>query len=98
MQTPVHPGIETLRRLRTLSQFSDSQLRKLSENLTVYTAAKKERLIARGCAEMFSLYLLEGTLTTIAVDGVSKAIESQADGELSPVAQIRPCIYDVDAA
>ena len=97
MQTSDHPGIQTLRRLRTLSQFSDPQLRKLSENLTIYSAPKKQRLIARGCAELFSLYLLEGTITTIAVDGVSKTIKSQPDGELSPVAQIRPCIYDVDA-
>ncbi|TDJ27008.1 MAG: HDOD domain-containing protein [Gammaproteobacteria bacterium] len=27
-----------------------------------------------------------------------KTIESQADGELNPIAQIRPCIYDIDAA
>ena len=84
--------------MRTLSQFSNSQLRKLSDNLVVYSAPKKERLIARGCAELFSLYLLDGTITTIAADGVRKTIESQADGELNPIAQIRPCIYDIDAA
>ena len=53
--------------------------------------------MARGCTENFSLYLLEGSITTTAADGVSKTIESQPDGELSPTAQIRPCIYDVDA-
>ncbi len=98
MQSTDQPGIETLRRFRTLSQFSNSQLRKLSDNLVVYSAPKKERLIARGCAELFSLYLLDGTITTIAADGVRKTIESQADGELNPIAQIRPCIYDIDAA
>ena len=98
MHAPDHPGIETLRRLRTLSQFTDPQLRTLSEYLTVYSAPKKKRLIARGCAELFSLYLLEGTITTITADGVSKTIESQEDGELFPIAQIRPSFYDVDAS
>ena len=59
--------------------------------------AKNERLISLGSTGQYSLYLLEGSLTTIASDGIEKIIESNPDGELSPIAQIRPSIYDVDA-
>lgn len=41
MQSTDQPGIETLRRFRTLSQFSNSQLRKLSDNLVVIFGTKK---------------------------------------------------------
>lgn len=93
-----HPQVQTLRRLRTLSQFNDNQLASLAENLSIDNAKKSQRLIERGCTEQFSFYLLEGTITTLAHDGVKKTIESLAEGDLSPIAQIRPSMYDVDAA
>jgi HD-like signal output (HDOD) protein len=97
MTSSSKPGVKTLRRLRTLSEFNDSQLLQLSEKLTLLSAAKNERLVTLGSSGQYSLYLLEGSLITIASDGVRKTIESKPDGDLSPVAQIRPSIYDVDA-
>ncbi len=93
-----HPTIKTLRRLRTLEQFNDSQLEELARQLTVETAVKKTRLISRGETEEFSLYLLSGKVKTIAKDNTEKTIESAASGDLTPLAHIRPSMYDVEAA
>lgn len=92
-----NPDVPTLQRLRTLSQFNEKQLQSLSADLTIESAPKKKRLIERGCVEQFSFYLLKGSITTIADDGKKQLIESSVDGDLSPVAQLRPCLYDVDA-
>lgn len=90
------PNLKTLRRLRTLSQFSDEQLIKLAENLSIQIASKRTRLIEVGCSESFSLYILEGSVCITARDGAKKDYQSNPAGELTPIAQIRPCMYDVD--
>lgn len=92
-----NPDVPTLQRLRTLSQFSKKQLQSLSEDLSIESAPRKKRLIERGCVEQFSFYLLEGSLITIANDGKKQLIESETNGDLSPIAQLRPSLYDVDA-
>ena len=97
MTSSDRPLVKTLRRIRSLSQFDDSQLLQLSENLSMLPGAKNERLITLGSLAQYSLYLLEGSIITIASDGIKKTIEGKPDGELSPIAQIRPSIYDVDA-
>ena len=96
MQT--HPDLDTLRRLRTLSQFSDEQLKQLADSLSIQTAGKRVRLVELGCSEHFSLYLLQGSVSLTARDGGKKDYhsESESTGELTPIAQIRPCMYDVD--
>ena len=94
MQT--HPDLATLRRLRTLSQFSDDQLTDLAKTLSIQTATKRTRLIELGCSEHFSLYLLKGSIAMIAKDGAIKAHNSQPTGELTPIAHIRPCMYNID--
>ena len=91
------PSVETLRRLRTLSQFDDAQLASLSQLITIETAPKKKRLIERGEVDAFSLYLLSGTVKTIAKDNTEKYIEAVEEGEITPLAHIRPSMYDVDA-
>lgn len=90
------PNLKTLRRFRTLSQFSDEQLEQLAGNLSIQSASKRVRLIEFGCSEQFSLYLLEGSICTTARDGVEKEHHSNSTGELTPIAQIRPCMYNVD--
>ena len=92
-----NPGVDTLRRLRTLNQFSDAQLEALARELTVQSASHGERLVERGCLEQFGLYLLSGSIVTIAKDGTRKEIHSLAEGDINPVAHIRPSMYDVDA-
>ncbi len=92
------PRIELLRRLRTLSQFNNEQLAQLADKLTLQSAVKKTRLIERGETEEFCLYILQGSVNTIAKDGAIKLVECKSEGELSPIAHIRPSMYDVDAA
>ncbi len=92
-----NPSVETLRRLRTLSQFEDAQLTALAGQLTVETVPKKKRLIERGETEEFSLYLLSGTVKTIAKDNTEKLIDAIEEGDITPLAHIRPSMYDVDA-
>jgi HD-like signal output (HDOD) protein len=91
-----HPDLVTLRRLRTLSQFSDDQLTQLAKDLSIQTASKRTRLVELGCSENFSLYLLQGSVSLTARDGGKKEHNSDPSGELNPVAQIRPCMFDVD--
>ncbi len=92
-----HPDIDSLRRIRNLSQFSGEQLGDLAIRLHVQTAAPRECLIERGCTEAFSLYLLDGALDAIAQDDQVTRFESSAEGELLPIAQIRPSMYQVIA-
>ena len=92
-----NPDVSTLQRLRTLSQFSEMQLLSLSKDLSIESAPRKKRLIERGCIEQFSFYLLEGSIITTTDDGNKQLIESEAGSDLSPVAQLRPSLYDVDA-
>jgi HD-like signal output (HDOD) protein len=54
-------------------------------------------LIDLGSCEKFSLYLVEGTLRAITQDQQETRFTSSDDGELSPIAQIRPSMYQVVA-
>ncbi len=91
------PQVETLGRLRCLSQFNQDQLASLAKTLTIETASKKTRLVERGCIEKSSFYLLRGSVVTIAADGKEKVFESSPRGDIAPIAKIRPSMYDVDA-
>ncbi|MCP4878724.1 MAG: HDOD domain-containing protein [Gammaproteobacteria bacterium] len=97
MENGNHPDVKALKRIRSLSQFSDEQLTALSSKLLLQIAASKTCLIERGCSENFSLYLLNGMLDAITRDGNITCFESHPDGELFPIAQIRPSMYQVNA-
>ncbi len=92
------PDISTLKRLRPLSQFTDEQLNTLANQLELKTARKKERLIELGCAEDYSLFVIEGEVTLKARDGKVQQLSFDKTQELNPIAQLRPCMYDVIAA
>jgi HD-like signal output (HDOD) protein len=92
------PDISTLKRLRPLSQFTDEQLNTLANQLELKTARKKERLIELGCAEDYSLFVIEGEVTLKARDGKVQRLSFDKTQELNPIAQLRPCMYDVIAA
>jgi len=98
MEGGSHPEITDLGRIRSLSQFDEDQLTNLSAKLELQQASKNTCLIERGCSESFSLYLLTGTLDATSQDGNITRFESNADGELFPIAQIRPSMYRVVAA
>ena len=64
MESDRHPEISDLKRIRSLSEFSDGQLASLANKLEVQIAGKKETIMAYGCSENHSLYLhLGGNLS-----------------------------------
>ncbi len=97
MEGSSHPKLSDLKRIRSLSQFSEDQLGNLSGKLELHDAHKDERLIERGCSEQYSLYLIDGTLRAITQDADETRFESSSDGEIFPIAQIRPSMYEVIA-
>ena len=97
MEGGSHPEITDLRRIRSLSQFDDTQLTSLAGKLELQYASKNSCLIERGCSESFSLYLIAGTLDATAQDKKVARFESNPASELFPIAQIRPSMYQVIA-
>ncbi|MDH3450144.1 MAG: HDOD domain-containing protein, partial [Gammaproteobacteria bacterium] len=95
MEGTSHPDIACLRRIRSLSQFSDGQLANLADSLEIETAGPGQCLIELGSSEKFSLYLVEGVLRTFTHDQQETRLSHTADGELSAIAQIRPSRYRV---
>jgi len=91
------PDLKTLRRLRPLSEFSEEQLQTLANQLHIQTARKKEFLIRRGDAGNDSLFVLEGKVRLLAVDGQRTDLVIDEREELNPLAQLRPSMYDIVA-
>ncbi len=98
MQDNTHPAIADLKRIRCLSQFDDRQLASLAGKLRICDADENEQLIKRGCSEQYSLYLIAGAMIATAPDDTRIQIESSDEGELFPIAQIRPSMYHVVAS
>jgi len=97
MVDTTHPDIASLRRIRSLSQFNDQQLENLATSLQIETAGPGQCLIDLGSCEKFSLYLVEGALRAISQDQQETRFAYTDDGELPPIAQIRPSMYRVVA-
>jgi len=93
----IRPDISTMRRLRPLSQFTDEQLMSLANHIVIETAVDKQLLIKLGCLDDFSLYVLNGEIKSRARDGVTKQQVFSDTGNLNPVAQLRPSMYDITA-
>lgn len=92
MDASGNPTIGDLKRIRSLSQFSDQQLAGLAEKLQFEPAGIGECLTDFGCTENYSLYLLDGTLMATAKDERQHRHEASTGGELLPIAKIRPSI------
>jgi HD-like signal output (HDOD) protein len=93
----LQPDIATLKRLRPLSQFSDEHLQTLASQLELHTARNKERLIELGCTDDYSLFVIEGEVSLTARDGKVQELKFDTKQELNPIAQLRPCMYEVRA-
>jgi HD-like signal output (HDOD) protein len=91
------PDVSTLKRIRSLSLLSNDRLIALANQLRVFTARKGDLLIEKGSIESSSLYILNGKVSLIAADDRTKQIELVDGDELNQIAQLRPCIYDVQA-
>jgi HD-like signal output (HDOD) protein len=98
MEGNSHPDINDLKRIRSLSQFDEDQLTSLSNKLQLQNAGKNSCLIELGCSENYSLYLISGALNATTQDENLTRFESSTDGELFPIAQIRPSMYQVVAS
>jgi HD-like signal output (HDOD) protein len=97
MQGNSHPAVTDLKRIRCLSEFSETQLADLAAKLPLMQAARNECLIELGCPEHYSLYLMSGSLLATTHDGNETRFESDSEQELYPVAQLRPSLYRVVA-
>lgn len=97
MQDSIHPETTCLRRIRSLSRFSDAQLENLAKRLPIETAESGQCLIELGSPERSSLYLLEGELRAITHDQQETRFRATTEGELVPIAQVRPSTYRVVA-
>jgi len=91
------PDVSTLRRIRSLSELGDDQMVALANQLQVLTAHKGDLLLERGSKEEASLYVLTGKISLTAADGHTKHLSICESDELNPIAQLRPCIYDIQA-
>ena len=89
------PDTSTLRRIRALSELSKDQLIALANQLQVFSAEKGDVLIERGSTVEFSLYLVSGSVSLLAKDGHVKKISVRENDVLTPIAQLRPSVYDV---
>ncbi len=95
---PNNPTFTTLQRLSPLAEFDDDQLRALAKHLNVETASKGEFLIRTGALDEFSLFVLKGEFKEIARDGKVKEVSVGEHEKLNPLAQLRPSMYDIQAA
>jgi len=80
-----------------ISGLSEDHLIVLANQLKVLTAKNKQFLIKTGSTENTSLYVINGKVSLGARDGKTRVITVDDTQELKPIAQLRPCIYDVKA-
>ncbi|MCP4878723.1 MAG: HDOD domain-containing protein [Gammaproteobacteria bacterium] len=95
MDSSNHPDINVLKRIRSLSEFSEDQLTSLSQKLEIESSGKKTCLIEFGCSENYSFYLLSGSCDAITRDERVLQFEGSKAGELKEIAKIRPSMYQV---
>ena len=91
------PDVSTLRRIRPLADLSDGHLIALANQLRVLNARDGLLLIEAGSTEKNALYVIAGRVSLTARDGRTRVLTTDANREMKPVAQLRPCIYDVKA-
>lgn len=85
-----------LRRIRSLELFNDDQLDKLASKLEPKIIEPKQRIIAVGDTGSYSLYLLSGEAISRDVEGTERPVQSETDGNLQPIAHIRPSLYEIE--
>jgi len=85
-----------LRRIKSLALFNDNQLDNLAARLETKIAAPKQSIIALGDLGNYSLYLLNGDAISHDSNGSECKVQSESDGNLQPVAQIRPSLYEIE--
>ena len=85
-----------LKRIRNLALFNDNQLNNLATRLEPKIAAPKQRIIGLGDMGDYSLYLLSGEAISRDGEGIQRNVQSESDGQLQPIAHIRPSHYNIE--
>lgn len=95
--TNEHPTPAMLRRLSTLREVPQDDLKALSERLYIHEAARGTVLLQLGASDADTLYLLEGSCRLVADDGGVKVIQHTDPSAMAPLARLRPSRYKVIA-
>ena len=91
------PSVETLRRIETIGGLSESHLIVLGKQLQLRHAKPGDILLELDSTENTSLYIVEGKVALRSRDGSVSFKRVDADGEIAPIAQLRPSIYRITA-
>jgi HD-like signal output (HDOD) protein len=92
-----HPTPETLKAYHPLDRLHEVQRELLARSLQIHSAGKGTTLIQEGDTNHFSLYLLQGRLRLVSSDGRVTEIDSDSPQADSPIANLIPRRYTVEA-
>jgi len=93
----IQPTSEVLAHFSPLNALSQEQLHLLASIVEIKTAASGTRLIKQGSNDDHSFFLVKGKLRLTAQDGKVRVIDESDQSARTPIAQLRPRMYDVDA-
>jgi HD-like signal output (HDOD) protein len=96
-EQPRHPSADTLKTYHPLDKLDDIQLELLARALQIHSAGKGTTLIQEGDTSRFSFYLLQGRLRLTSADGRITEIDSSSLQSRSPIANLTPRRYTVEA-
>ncbi len=93
----ITPKVSQLRKIRSLSLFSDEDLKSLAATLMVGSATPGEKLISIGDVGHYNLYLLSGDAIELGRSGSKMRVRGEVNGCLQPLATGRPSASDLVA-
>jgi HD-like signal output (HDOD) protein len=92
-----HPSPDRLKQYQPLDRLDDVQCELLAHTLSIHSAGKGTTLVQEGDATHFSLYLLSGKIRLTSADGRVSEIEDSSPQSYSPIANLIPRRYTVEA-
>jgi HD-like signal output (HDOD) protein len=96
-EQPRHPTPETLKAYQPLDRLDEVQRELLARSLQIHSAGRGTTLIQEGDTNHFSLYLLQGRLRLLSTDGRVSEVDSDSPQASSPIANLIPRRYTVEA-
>lgn len=88
-------GADVLKQFTLFNDLSPEQLAYLNENATIHSERAGRQLIRKGSTDNWTWLLMDGRLEMEAADGVKWLVEAGSDKARTPVAQLKPRLYDV---
>lgn len=92
-----HPLQETLKTFQPLDRLDEDQRELLARSLQINSAASGTTLVSEGDTKHFMLYLLQGKLQLTSADGRVSEIDHQSPQSRTPIANLIPRRYTVEA-